>query len=60
MSFILMIITSRHHPDFAGIAAWLEAAQKTINDRGGIFDPEMGIRVDKVTKNESEMQVFHR
>ena len=48
----------RHHPDFAGIAAWLDAAQKTINDRGGIFDPEMGIRVDKVTKNESEMQCF--
>jgi uncharacterized protein (DUF362 family) len=49
---------SRHHPDFAGIATWLEAAKKTINDRGGIFDPERGIRIDKVTKNETEMECF--
>ena len=48
----------RHLPDFAGIAAWLGAAQKTINDRGGIFKPEWGIRVGNVTRNESEMQVF--
>jgi hypothetical protein len=50
----------RHHPDFAGIAAWLEEAQKTINEREGIFKPEWGIRVGKVTKNESEIQVFTR
>ena len=49
---------SRHHPDFAGIAAWLEAAQNTINGRGGIFDPEHGLRIGNVTRNESAMQMF--
>jgi hypothetical protein len=49
---------SRHHPDFAGIAAWLAAAQNMINNRGGIFKPEWGIRVGNVTRNESEMQVI--
>jgi hypothetical protein len=49
---------SRHHPDFAGIAAWLDAAQSTINNRGGIFNPECGIRVGHVTKKESAMRVF--
>jgi len=51
---------ARHHPDFAGIAAWLEEAQKTINDRGGLFNPERGIRVGMVTRDESAMQVFER
>lgn len=49
---------SRHHPDFAGIASWLEAAQNTVNSRGGIFNPERGIRVGQVNKNESAMRVF--
>jgi len=49
---------NRHHPDFAGIASWLDAAQNTINGRGGIFNPERGIRVGQVTKNESAMRVF--
>jgi hypothetical protein len=49
---------SRHHPDFAGIAAWLDSAQRTINNRGGIFNPECGIRVGHVTKKESAMRVF--
>jgi hypothetical protein len=49
---------NRHHPDFAGIAAWLAAAQTAINSRGGTFKPEWGIRVGNVTRNESEMQVF--
>jgi hypothetical protein len=48
----------RHHPDFAGIAVWLEAAQNTINHRGGIFNPDRGIRVGQVTKNESAMRIF--
>jgi hypothetical protein len=48
----------RHHPDFAGIETWLAAAQQIINDRGGIFNPERGIRVGHVTHSESNMQVF--
>jgi len=48
----------RHHPDFAGIAAWLADAQVTINSRGGTFKPEWGIRVGNVTRNEDEMQVL--
>jgi len=51
---------ARHHPDFAGIAAWLEEARKTINDRGGLYKPDAGIRVDRVTRSESAMQVFTR
>ena len=49
---------SRHHPDFAGIVAWLAAAQNTINGRGGIFNPERGLRIGNVTRDEAEMQVF--
>lgn len=48
----------RHHPDFAGIAAWLEEARDTINHRGGIFDPGQGIRVGNVTRDEAAMQIF--
>jgi hypothetical protein len=47
-----------HHPDFAGISAWLEAAQNTINGRGGLFNPERGVRTGSVTRQESGMQVF--
>jgi len=49
---------ARHHPDFIGIAAWLEAAQNTINGRGGIFNSASGVRTGNVTRKESEMQVF--
>ena len=48
----------RHHPDFAGIDAWLTSARDTINDRGGLYDPVLGIFVHQVTKNEGEMVVF--
>ena len=51
---------ARHHPDFAGIAAWLEEARETINDRGGLYRPDAGIRVGHVTRSESGMQVFTR
>jgi hypothetical protein len=46
----------RHHPDFAGIDRWLVQAQNTINDRGGLLDPEKGILVDRVTRNEAKMR----
>ena len=48
----------RHHPDFPGIDAWLTSARDTINDRGGLYDPVLGIFVHQVTKNEGEMVVF--
>lgn len=49
---------NRHHPDFPGIVAWLEAAQATINGRGGLFNPERGLRAGTVTRSEGGMQVF--
>ena len=51
---------SRHHPDFAGIDVWLQEARDTINNRGGLKDPEKGVVVDWVTKEEAEMQAFTR
>jgi uncharacterized protein (DUF362 family) len=46
----------RHHPDFPGIDRWLVQARDTINGRGGLFDPEKGILVGRVTRDESEMR----
>jgi hypothetical protein len=48
----------RHLPTFPGIDLWLTAARNTINSGGGLLDPENGIQVDQVTKNEGAMQVF--
>ncbi len=47
----------RHHPDFPGVSRWLAQARDTINARGGLFNLEKGILVDRVTSNESEMSV---
>jgi uncharacterized protein (DUF362 family) len=47
---------SRHHPDFAGVDRWLVRAQETINDCGGLLDPEKGVLVSRVTKKEAEMR----
>ena len=47
----------RHHPDFSGIQQWVTSARDIINSRGGIYNPDSGILVDIVTKNEDEMQV---
>lgn len=49
---------SRHHPQFPGIEKWLAAAQEMINSRGGLRNPEKGILVDKVTRNEAEMNLL--
>jgi hypothetical protein len=46
----------RHHPDFPGIDRWLTQARDTINGRGGLLDPEKGVLVDRVTKDESKMR----
>jgi hypothetical protein len=48
----------RHHPAFPGINAWLRDARDTINAAGGLYDPEQGIQVRRVTKNEERMEVF--
>ena len=47
----------RHHPDFAGISAWLSAARATIIERGGLADASRGIVADEPTLTESEMLV---
>ncbi|OGD20920.1 MAG: hypothetical protein A2W03_07345 [Candidatus Aminicenantes bacterium RBG_16_63_16] len=47
----------RHHPDFPGVNQWLVQARDTINARGGLFSQEKGILVDRVTRDESEMNV---
>jgi hypothetical protein len=48
----------RHLPDFPGVDQWLTAARDLINGRGGLLNPESGILVDQVTKDEASMQVF--
>jgi hypothetical protein len=48
----------RHHPSFPGIDVWLKNARDTINTAGGLYDPEQGILVRRVTKREDRMQVF--
>ncbi len=50
---------TNHHPDNSTIQDWLYVAQGFINNRGGLYDPQTGILVDRVTKNESEMVVYH-
>jgi hypothetical protein len=45
----------QHLPTYSGIDQWLTSARNMINDRGGLLDPNSGIVVDQVTKNENEM-----
>ncbi|MGQ9672512.1 MAG: DUF362 domain-containing protein [Candidatus Aminicenantales bacterium] len=47
----------RHHPDFPGIERWLRTAEETINNLGGLKDLAKGILVERVTRNEAEMNV---
>jgi len=48
----------RHHPDHAGVDAWLTAARDLINGRGGFLQADKGIQVQMVTKTESEIEVL--
>ncbi len=50
----------RHHPDHPGIDKWIVAARNKINRLGGLYDPEAGILVRRVTKNEARMRVYRR
>lgn len=46
-----------HLPTFSGIDQWLTGARDIINNRGGLADPNSGIFIESVTKNEGEMQI---
>jgi hypothetical protein len=48
----------RHHPSFPGIATWLSSAALTINDRGGLSNPDKGIFIQDVTKDEAKMVAY--
>lgn len=47
----------RHHPDHENIRRWLEAAEETINRRGGLFPPDPRFFAEEVTCDESRMTV---
>lgn len=47
----------RHHPDYAGISAWLTDAKNTINGLGGFDALDQGVQVRNVTTTESEITV---
>ncbi len=47
----------RHHPDFPSFRKWLNECRTTINSLGGLYNPSQGIRVDRVTCDESRMEV---
>jgi hypothetical protein len=49
---------SRHHPSFSVIDTWLTSARDIINSQGGLANPDAGIQVDLVTKNEAEMVAY--
>jgi uncharacterized protein (DUF362 family) len=44
-----------HDPDSSDMSQWLSDARKIINWRGGLLDPEAGIKVDRVTYNETRI-----
>jgi hypothetical protein len=48
---------NRHHPDFEGIATWLDEAAEVINGRGGLWSPRRSIFVNRVTKDEAKMRL---
>jgi hypothetical protein len=50
----------RHLPDFPSIDQWLTSACNIINTRGGLYNPDNGIFVNRVTKNEDEMVVYKK
>jgi hypothetical protein len=47
----------KHNPDHRVIRKWMDAAAKLINKRGGIYNPESGIKVGEVTRNESQIAI---
>jgi len=50
---------SRHLPNpGSNIDGWLTSARDIINGRGGLYDPDSGILIETVTKNEQQMLPF--
>jgi hypothetical protein len=50
---------SRHLPTPGGnVDGWLTSARDMINGRGGLHDPDSGILIETVTKNEQQMLPF--
>jgi hypothetical protein len=47
----------RHAPTFSGIDRWLTDAMNTINARGGLYRPEIGLAIQNATKDESAMRL---
>ena len=50
---------SRHLPEFPGVNHWLVQARDTINNRGGLYKPSMGLQIAKDQTSESQMAVYH-
>jgi len=46
---------SNHLPTYSGIDQWLTQARDMINTRGGLYNPDSGIMVSSVTKDEQQM-----
>jgi hypothetical protein len=47
----------RHHPDFPGIAVWLNDARRVINQRRTLWKPKQGLRVKRANIKEKQMQL---
>ena len=47
----------RHHPNFPGIAVWLNDARDIINRRRALWQPKQGLRVKKANINEKQMKL---
>jgi len=48
----------RHRPSSPAVATWLTQALNIINRRGGLYNPDDGIRVGRVTMTESSMTPY--
>jgi len=50
---------TRHLPTFPGVNRWLVQARETINNRGGLYKPSMGLQISRAQTSESRMAVYH-
>ena len=50
---------TRHLPTFPGVNHWLVQARDTINNRGGLYKPSMGLQIARAQMSESRMAVYH-
>jgi len=47
----------RHHPNFPGIAVWLNDARNRINRQRALWQPKQGLRVKKANIKEKRMKL---